>query len=192
MSKPFSFRDLMVVDPTEGSWDDAIGLIAYQYKKRRRGLIGEAVEDKCAMCDCEPCVCDESHEAQFDALTPTDEAALTGRQRFDMDRVNAGAMSQDEYNKKYKLGKYKVGSKTAMGGSLYKNLIKKEEAEDAIDEATLSREQQRAKDSDFNRVMAGAMKRDDYNKKWKLGVYKVAAGSPFIARMLSQPVKKEV
>jgi hypothetical protein len=74
MSKPFSFRDLMVVDQTEGSWDDAIGLIAYQYKKRRRGLLGEAVEDKCAECDCEPCVCDESLEAQFDALTAVDDS----------------------------------------------------------------------------------------------------------------------
>jgi len=129
MSKPFSFRDLMVVDPTDGSWGDAIGLIAYQYKKRRRGLLGEAAKDKCKECDCEPCVCDESLEAQFDALTPTDEAALTGGQRFDMNRVNAGAMSQDEYNKKYKLGKYRVGSKSAMGGSLYKNLVKKEDVD---------------------------------------------------------------
>ena len=73
MSKPFSFRDLMVVDQTEGAWDDAIGLIAYQYKKRRRGLIGEAVEGKCKECEVEPCECDESFEAQFDALTPTAE-----------------------------------------------------------------------------------------------------------------------
>jgi hypothetical protein len=176
MSKPFSFRDMMVVDQTDGAWDDAIGLIAYQYKKRRRGILGEAVEDKpkkmshnqevhyntlklhfdwkfdhqssdgtiymwrpdskgtayakipvlgswermnsaeikkyfgeavetqdCEDCECEPCVCDESLEAQFDALTPTAEAALTGAQRSDMDRVNASAMS----------------------GSLYKNLVKK-------------------------------------------------------------------
>jgi hypothetical protein len=65
MSKPFSFRDLMVVDPTEGSWDDAIGLIAYQYKKRRRGIIGESCECECGE---DPCECDES----FDALTPVD------------------------------------------------------------------------------------------------------------------------
>ena len=49
-----------------------------------------------------------------------------------------------------------------------------------------------AKNSDFDRVMAGAMKRDDYNKKWKLGQYKPAGGSSFIAHMLSQPVKKKV
>lgn len=190
MSKPFSFRDMIVVDQTEGSWDDAIGLIAYQYKKRRRGIIGESHDDACHECGAEPCECDESFEAQFDAMTPTDEATLSGRQRFDMDRVNASAMSQDEYNKKYKLGKYRVGSKTAMGGSLYKNLVKKEEVEDALDEATLSREQQRAKDSDFDRMMAGAMKRDDYNKKWKLGVYKVAQPNAFITRMIAPRDKK--
>lgn len=136
MSKPFSFRDMIVVDQTEGSWNDAIGLIAYQYKKRRRGIIGES-HDACAECDEDPCACDESFEAQFDAMTPTDE-------------------------------------------------------EETVDEATLSREQEMAKNSDFDRVMAGAMKRDDYNKKWKLGQYKPAAGSSFIAHMLSQPVKKKV
>jgi hypothetical protein len=69
MSKPFSFRDLMVVDQTDGSWDDAIGLIAYQYKKRRRGLLGEAVATQaCEDCEVEPCKCDES----YDALTPVD------------------------------------------------------------------------------------------------------------------------
>jgi hypothetical protein len=45
MSKPFSFHDMMAVDPTQGSWNDAIGLIAYQYKKRRRGLIGESSDE---------------------------------------------------------------------------------------------------------------------------------------------------
>jgi hypothetical protein len=70
MSKPFSFRDLMVVDQTYGSWDDTTGLIAYQYKKRR--IACEAVEEKCETCDVEPCDCDESLEAQFAALTPVD------------------------------------------------------------------------------------------------------------------------
>lgn len=125
MSKPFSFRDMLAVDQTEGSWDDAVGLIAYQYKKRRRGLIGEAVKEQCEECDCKPCICDESLEAQFDALTPTDEAALTTGQKFDMDKVNAGAMSQDDYNKKYKLGKYRGAHNKLVGpGGLYKNLVK--------------------------------------------------------------------
>jgi len=70
MSKPLSFRDMMVVDQTDGAWDDTIGLIAYQYKKRRRGIIGEDVEDKCKDCEVEPCECDES----FDALTPVDDS----------------------------------------------------------------------------------------------------------------------
>jgi hypothetical protein len=130
MSKPFSFRDLMVVDQTEGSWNDAIGLIAYQYKKRRRGLIGEAVEAQvCEDCETEPCECDESYEAQFSALTPTAEAALTGAQRSDMNRVNAGAMSRDEYNKKYKLGKYRPAGKLSGPGGLYEILVKKEDAD---------------------------------------------------------------
>lgn len=68
MSKPFSFRDLMVVDQTEGAWDDAIGLIAYQYKKRRCGIIGEATQEPCDECATEPCECDESFEAQYKNL----------------------------------------------------------------------------------------------------------------------------
>jgi hypothetical protein len=89
MSKPFSFHDMMAVDPTQGSWNDAIGLIAYQYKKRRRGLIGEAVKDKCEKCDCEQCVCDESFEAQFDALTPTAEETSLKESPFAFNREQA-------------------------------------------------------------------------------------------------------
>ena len=54
-----------------------------------------------------------------------DEAKTPG-QKFDMDKVNAGAISRDEYNKKYKLGKYRpAGNKLAGPGGLYKNLVKK-------------------------------------------------------------------
>lgn len=54
-----------------------------------------------------------------------DEAPTPGKQA-DMKRVNAGAMSQDEYNKKYKLGKYRpAGSKLGGPGGLYNNLVKK-------------------------------------------------------------------
>jgi hypothetical protein len=55
------------------------------------------------------------------------DAALKRRKQVDMARVNAGAMSQDDYNKKYKLGKYRTGSGLAGPGGLYKNLVKKEE-----------------------------------------------------------------
>jgi len=42
-----------------------------------------------------------------------------------MARVNAGAMSRDDYDKKYKLGKYSpAGSKLSGPGGLYKNLVK--------------------------------------------------------------------
>jgi hypothetical protein len=57
------------------------------------------------------------------------DAALKRRKQVDMAKVNAGAMSQDDYNKKYKLGKYRTGSSLAGPGGLYKNLVKKEEAE---------------------------------------------------------------
>ena len=47
--KNFSFRDLLNVDQTQGSWNDDIGLIAYQYKKRRRGLNEVATEEPSSM-----------------------------------------------------------------------------------------------------------------------------------------------
>jgi hypothetical protein len=88
----------------------------------------------------------------------------------------------------------KDGSNVTLKRGSFKLVLNKpvnEDCEDEMEEATLSREQERAKNSDFDRVMVGAMKRDDYNKKWKLGQYKTNAGSPFIAKMLSSPVKKE-
>ena len=54
------------------------------------------------------------------------EEAQTPGQKFDFQKVLHGAMSQDEYNKKYKLGKYRpAGNKLAGPGGLYKNLVKK-------------------------------------------------------------------
>ena len=56
------------------------------------------------------------------------DAALKRRKQVDMARVNAGTMSRDDYNKKYKLGKYRpAGSKLSGPGGVYKNLVKKEE-----------------------------------------------------------------
>jgi hypothetical protein len=57
------------------------------------------------------------------------------RKQADMARVNAGAMGQDEYNKKYKLGKYRpAGSKLSGPGGLYKNLVKTEAQKQESDE----------------------------------------------------------
>ena len=62
-----------------------------------------------------------------------DEAKISSpKQRADLQRVQYGAMSRDEYDKKWKLGKYKTGSprnKLTGPGGLYKNLVKKEETE---------------------------------------------------------------
>jgi hypothetical protein len=62
------------------------------------------------------------------------DAALKRRKQVDMARVNAGVMSRDDYNKKYKLGKYRpAGSKLSGPGGLYKNLVKEEETlEEAV------------------------------------------------------------
>ena len=205
MSKPFSFRDMIVVDQTEGSWDDAIGLIAYQYKKRRRGIIGES-HDSCPDCDEEPCECDESFEAQFDAMTPTDEAEDTldeatkpgskiiitqGTHKGETARIGEINLGLHKDDKSYVID-LQGGSNITLRRGAFKLVAAEKMRKETLDEATLSREQEMAKNSDFDRMMAGAMKRDDYNKKWKLGQYKPAAGSSFVAHMLSQPVKKKV
>ena len=67
------------------------------------------------------------------------DAALKRRKQVDMARVNAGTMSRDDYNKKYKLGKYRTGSGLAGPGGLYKNLVKKEET--TVEENTESLEE---------------------------------------------------
>lgn len=50
---------------------------------------------------------------------------LKRKKRADMARVNAGSMSRDDYNKKYKLGKYRQGGNLSGPGGLYKNMTKK-------------------------------------------------------------------
>lgn len=58
-------------------------------------------------------------------VTEAVDPATKRRKQLDMARVNAGAMSRDDYNKKYKLGKYRpVGSKLSGPGGVYKNLVK--------------------------------------------------------------------
>jgi hypothetical protein len=72
-------------------------------------------------------------DEKMNEATPAD-AALKRRKQIDMARVNAGVMSRDDYNKKYKLGKYRpAGSKLSGPGGLYKNLVKEEETlEEAV------------------------------------------------------------
>jgi hypothetical protein len=72
-------------------------------------------------------------DEKMNEATPAD-AALKRRKQVDMARVNAGVMSRDDYNKKYKLGKYRpAGSKLSGPGGVYKNLVKEEESlEEAV------------------------------------------------------------
>ena len=64
---------------------------------------------------------EETEEEVTEAVDP----ATKRRKQLDMARVNAGAMSRDDYNKKYKLGKYRpAGSKLSGPGGVYKNLVK--------------------------------------------------------------------
>ena len=64
---------------------------------------------------------EETEEEVTEAVDP----ATKRRKQLDMARVNAGAMSRDDYDKKYKLGKYSpAGSKLSGPGGLYKNLVK--------------------------------------------------------------------
>jgi hypothetical protein len=88
-----------------------------------------------------PSFSDSDDYGLFGWLGETDEkmdeaadAALKRRKQVDMAKVNAGAMSRDDYNKKYKLGKYRpAGSKLSGPGGVYKNLVKEEETlEEAV------------------------------------------------------------
>ena len=75
---------------------------------------------------------EETEEEVTEAVDP----ATKRRKQLDMARVNAGAMSRDDYNKKYKLGKYRpAGSKPSGPGGLYKNLVK--EVLDPEDDASV-------------------------------------------------------
>jgi hypothetical protein len=63
------------------------------------------------------------------------EAVKSPQQSFDFQRVMHGAMSRDEYQKKWKLGKYKKsGNKLAGPGGLYKNLVKSEDTEEIVED----------------------------------------------------------
>jgi hypothetical protein len=76
----------------------------------------------------------EESDCPDEKMDEAADAALKRRKQVDMARVNAGVMSRDDYNKKYKLGKYRpVGSKLSGPGGVYKNLVKEEESlEEAV------------------------------------------------------------
>jgi hypothetical protein len=66
-----------------------------------------------------------TYKEETEEVTEAVDPATKRRKQLDMARVNAGAMSRDDYNKKYKLGKYSpAGSKLSGPGGLYKNLVK--------------------------------------------------------------------
>lgn len=68
-----------------------------------------------------------------------DEAKMSPQQRADAERVQYGVMKQDDYNKKYKLGKYRpAGNKLAGPGGLYKNLLHKSVREEVDLEESFS------------------------------------------------------
>ena len=114
------------------------------------------------------------------------DEAMSPQQKFDFQRVTYGAMKKADYDAKWK--KPVDGSKKLDPTGVYKNLIKKpvdesskpdyldfdkdgdeeesmkkalNDKEEKVDEAMSP--QQRF---DFQRVMYGAMKRSDYDKKW--------------------------
>jgi len=63
--------------------------------------------------------------AQQNEELELEEAKMSPQQRADAERVQYGAMKQDDYNKKWKLGKYRpAGNKLTGPGGLYKNLVK--------------------------------------------------------------------
>jgi hypothetical protein len=76
----------------------------------------------------------EESDCPDEKMDEAADAALKRRKQVDMARVNAGVMSRDDYNKKYKLGKYRpAGSKLSGPGGVYKNLVKEEETlEEAV------------------------------------------------------------
>ena len=76
----------------------------------------------------------EESDCPDEKMDEAADAALKRRKQVDMARVNAGVMSRDDYNKKYKLGKYRpAGSKLSGPGGVYKNLVKEEESlEEAV------------------------------------------------------------
>lgn len=70
----------------------------------------------------------ESSDSYFESdLNEEDlEESLKDKKDFDFQRVMAGAMDRDDYNKKYKIGKYKEDKNKLAGlGGIYKNLIVK-------------------------------------------------------------------
>ena len=69
------------------------------------------------------------------------EEAKDPKQAADFQRVMYGLMKQDDYNKKWKLGKYRpAGNKLAGPGGLYKNLLMPSKKESELEEAVMPKE----------------------------------------------------
>jgi len=119
--KKTDFLDLRIIDATQWSREvDPIGLLAYQAWKRKKYNLDE------------------------DTL---EEKQISPQQRADQERVQYGAMKRDDYEKKWKVGKYRPKANPLHGpGGLYKNLVKsavKEDVEQLDEVLTLQQRMKR-------------------------------------------------
>lgn len=122
------FYDLMTVDPLMwGTEIDPIGLLTYQNHKRKKiGMVEEVIDEATK-------------------LTP----AQMRMKSADAERVQYGAMKRDDYEKKWKVGKYRPKGNPLHGpGGLYKNLVKdsvEETNEERLDEVLTLQQRMRRK-----------------------------------------------
>ena len=148
------FYDLVPIDPLQwGRENDPIGLLSYQAHRRRRGLIGESSIDYWATLKKE--------------LPSTDVAILEHIQSKGVVSASAKNALNHILGKAISLDALAESVDVTLAVKLFIESMNENVTVADINEA-MSIQQSR----DFERVMYGVMKRDEYDKKWKVGKYR--------------------
>lgn len=154
------FYDLVAIDPLMwGREIDPIGLLSYQAHKRRRGLLGEATDYWSTL---------EKGLASADVAILKhirDAKKVSNSAKKALHNILGKAISIDRSNSMSLDITDDIPLTLAMKSFMFSM---KEEVTVADLSEAMSVQQSR----DFERVMYGAMKRDEYDKKWKVGKYR--------------------
>jgi hypothetical protein len=102
MKKEVRLKDLLTVDPTDGSYDyDPLDIMITAYKKRKRDWLISEEDPECecpADCDCD-CDCHDIEESVYDTMSKHELNAELRRINDELKKLKSAEKTKDTLNK---------------------------------------------------------------------------------------------
>lgn len=102
MKKEVRLKDLLIIDPTDGSYDyDPLDIIITAYKKRKRDWMISEEDPECECpidCDCE-CDCHNMEESVYDTMSKYELNAELRRIDIELKSLKSAEKTKDTLNK---------------------------------------------------------------------------------------------